>query len=139
MPDPGAFLVASNRGDAPSRPHHGANTGLVQCSKGPGGCQEEAGAGVRDRRYNPNVQTDTLERLRAATRGTEFERRLWIVGGYVRDKLLGRAQDAAADDIDLVLEGDALAVARLLHERGVAAHRPVEYGQFGTAKVDVGT
>ncbi len=83
------------------------------------------------------MEKDTLEILRTATRGTRYEERLWLVGGYVRDKLLGRAKSGDADDIDLVLEGDALAAASLLYERGVADHRPVEYGEFGTAKVDV--
>ena len=55
--------------------------------------------------------TGTLEALRAGTAGTEYDGRLWIVGGYVRDKLMGRSN--ASDDIDLVLEGDALAVARI--------------------------
>ena len=84
------------------------------------------------------MQGDALETLRATLRGTEYAGRLWIVGGYVRDKLLGRLTDAAVDDIDLVLEGDALAVARLLHARGVTDHHPVEYGQFGTTSVAVG-
>ena len=46
-----------------------------------------------------------LTRLREATRGTEYEGRLFLVGGYVRDKLLGKP--AEAGDLDLVLEGDA--------------------------------
>lgn len=83
-------------------------------------------------------EKDTLERLREATRGTEYEGRLWLVGGYVRDKLMGRATDAALDDIDLVLEGDALAVARLLYQKRAARHAPVEFPTFGTAMVHVG-
>jgi tRNA nucleotidyltransferase/poly(A) polymerase len=39
------------------------------------------------------------------------------VGGYVRDKLLGRLLPS---DVDLVLEGDAQALAQFLYERGVA-------------------
>lgn len=78
----------------------------------------------------------TLQIVRDATHGTEYENRLFLVGGYVRDKLLlGRS--AAGDDIDLVLEGDALAVARLLFARGAADHHPVEYGQFGTTQITV--
>ncbi|MFM7320565.1 MAG: CCA tRNA nucleotidyltransferase [Armatimonadota bacterium] len=79
---------------------------------------------------------DTLRILREATRGTEYEGRLYLVGGYVRDKLLGR--DDHATDLDLVLEGDATAVARLLWERRVARHHPVTYPAFGTAMVHVG-
>lgn len=84
------------------------------------------------------MSDDTLEVLRTATRGTEYENRLWLVGGYVRDKLLGRSTETGADDIDLVLEGDALAAARLLHEKGVTAHAPVTFAAFGTAMVHVG-
>jgi poly(A) polymerase len=57
------------------------------------------------------------------------------VGGYVRDKLLGRPLPS---DVDLVLEGDALALAQFLYERGVADHPPVTYPRFGTAMVHVG-
>ena len=80
---------------------------------------------------------DTLRTLRDATRGTPYENRLFLVGGYVRDKLL-YGENAAGDDMDFVLEGDALAAARLLFERGAADHFPVEYGQFGTTQVTVG-
>lgn len=78
---------------------------------------------------------DALEALRAATRGTDYEGRLFLVGGIVRDKLLGRG--GASDDIDLVLEGDALAVADLLWKRRVARHHPVTFPVFGTAMVHV--
>ena len=54
----------------------------------------------------------------------------------MRDKLMGRAN--RFDDIDLVLEGDALAVADLLWRRRVADHKPVEYGQYGTTQIEVG-
>jgi poly(A) polymerase len=81
------------------------------------------------------VENPTLEILRRATRGTEYEGRLWIVGGYVRDKLLGRENQS--EDIDLVLEGDALAVADLLWRKGVTDHKPVEYGQFGTTQIEI--
>jgi tRNA nucleotidyltransferase (CCA-adding enzyme) len=48
---------------------------------------------------------------------------VWVVGGAVRDTLLGRAPR----DLDLVVEGDAAAVARLLGEDAVVHDR------FGTA------
>ena len=76
-----------------------------------------------------------LDALREATRGTEYEGRLYLVGGFVRDKAMGLSSDK--DDIDLVLEGDALALAHFLHERGVAQHHPVVYPRFGTAMVVV--
>ncbi len=82
-----------------------------------------------------SATTDTtLQRLREALRGTPYEGKVYLVGGYVRDKLLGRPLPS---DIDLVLEGDALALAQFLYERGVAEHRPVTYPRFGTAMVHV--
>jgi tRNA nucleotidyltransferase (CCA-adding enzyme) len=53
---------------------------------------------------------------------------LYIVGGSVRDLLLGRR----LNDFDLIVEGDAIALARSLaskHGGGVTAHN-----KFGTAK-----
>jgi poly(A) polymerase len=81
---------------------------------------------------------DALEILRDATRGTEYEGKLFLVGGYVRDKLLGRPQGAGLDDIDLVLEGDAIAVAWLLYRRRASWHKPTVFETFGTAMVHVG-
>ncbi|MFN3690704.1 MAG: hypothetical protein ACK4UU_07250, partial [Fimbriimonadales bacterium] len=77
----------------------------------------------------------TLQRLREGLQGTPYEGKVYLVGGYVRDKLLGRPLPS---DIDLVLEGDALALAQFLYERGVAEHHPVTYPRFGTAMVHVG-
>jgi poly(A) polymerase len=78
---------------------------------------------------------DTLEILREATRETRYEGKLYLVGGYVRDKLLG--EHATPDDIDLVLEDDALEAARFLWKKRVTDHAPVEYGQFGTTQVEI--
>jgi tRNA nucleotidyltransferase (CCA-adding enzyme) len=60
----------------------------------------------------------------AASRGEA----LWLVGGAVRDLLLGRG----IKDVDLVVEGDAVALAGAV----VAAHggTVVRHGAFGTAK-----
>jgi poly(A) polymerase len=55
----------------------------------------------------------------------------WVVGGYVRDKLLGRDHL----DLDLVVEdGDALALARRFAELAQAGP-PVTFERFGTAQV----
>jgi poly(A) polymerase len=55
----------------------------------------------------------------------------WVVGGYVRDRLLGRPHF----DLDLVVEaGDALAVARRFAELA-GAPPPVTFERFGTAQV----
>jgi poly(A) polymerase len=69
-----------------------------------------------------------------ATRGTPWEGRLWIVGGAVRDELLGLP---IPPDIDIVLETDALELASFLHETGVSTIAPVTYPRFGTALVRV--
>ena len=56
-----------------------------------------------------------LERLRdaPALRAVAGEPGVWVVGGAVRDVLLGREPH----ELDLVVEGDALAVARRAAER----------------------
>ena len=83
-----------------------------------------------------SANTETvLETLRAATRGTEYDGRLFLVGGFVRDQVMGLP--SPGDDIDLVLEGDALALAHFLKRRGAADHEPVVYPRFGTAMVVV--
>jgi len=71
-----------------------------------------------------------LNRIRQATEGTEYEGQLWLVGGYVRDRLLGLPD---SPDADIVLEGDAGAAARFLFDKGIGEHPPVVYPRFGTA------
>lgn len=61
---------------------------------------------------------------RAEARGTA----LYIVGGFVRDLLLG----APSVDLDLVVEGDAIGLARGLAE--VYGGRTSSHHRFGTAK-----
>lgn len=81
--------------------------------------------------------TDTiLEALRHATRDTQYEGRLSLVGGFVRDQVMDLP--SATDDLDIVLEGDASALAQFFYERGVALYRPVVYPRFGTAMIVVG-
>ncbi len=84
------------------------------------------------------MENPVLQILRDALRGTEYDGRLFLVGGYVRDKLMNRPGSATLDDIDLVLEGDASGVAHLLWKKRVAWHKPVEFPTFGTAMVRVG-
>ena len=57
------------------------------------------------------------------------EPRVWVVGGAVRDLLLG----GVPSDLDLVVEGDALAVARRAAERLGA--EVLVHERFGTATV----
>lgn len=76
----------------------------------------------------------TIERIREATLDTPFEGEVWLVGGAVRDMLLGKPQ---TEDLDLVTELSALELARLLFEKGVSSVPPVTYPRFGTAMVRV--
>lgn len=59
---------------------------------------------------------------------------LWLVGGCVRDLLLGRG---LSSDFDVVLEGNAPAVAEALWAAGIADFPPVTYPRFGTAMVHI--
>ena len=77
----------------------------------------------------------SLERLRTVTRGTLYEGRLHLVGGILRDRTLGLP---LANDLDLVLEGNALELAQFLYDRGLSTHYPVLYPRFGTAMIHIG-
>lgn len=72
--------------------------------------------------------------LAEISRGTSFEGVLWLVGGCVRDELLGRP---FANDFDLVLEGDAQALVATLFATGRTSP-PVTYPRFGTAMLRLG-
>ena len=86
-----------------------------------------------------------LEILREATRGTNYEGALYLVGGVVRDKYLAKdlpdpetaTADNNAEDVDIVLEGDALELAEFLFKKGVCEHRPAVYARFGTAMITI--
>jgi tRNA nucleotidyltransferase (CCA-adding enzyme) len=81
------------------------------------------------------VASTLLERLRAlpaagpVVTALTGEPDVWVVGGAVRDLLLG----GAPSDLDLVVEGDALAVARRAAER--LGGEMVAHERFGTATV----
>lgn len=75
-----------------------------------------------------------LEMIKEALRGTEFEGRAWIVGGAVRDSLLGKRQGG---DVDIVVQGDACVAAQILWDKKTSNHPPVTYPRFGTAMVQV--
>lgn len=64
------------------------------------------------------------------TQETLFENHLYLVGGSVRDHLLGLA---FKNDFDLVTPLDAIKLAFLLHEKGGST--PVIYPRFGTASL----
>jgi tRNA nucleotidyltransferase/poly(A) polymerase len=60
----------------------------------------------------------------------ELGLRAWVVGGYVRDRLLGRVPH----ELDVVVEGDALRLAERFAQLA-GARRPVLFPRFGTAQV----
>jgi tRNA nucleotidyltransferase (CCA-adding enzyme) len=75
----------------------------------------------------PGPLLDLLKR--ASTLAQEMDYPLYVVGGFVRDLLLG----APTLDMDLVVEGDAIRLARRL-AREIDAHTR-SHKQFGTAKI----
>ena len=80
----------------------------------------------------PVAQVEEKELLGLLKRAAdELHVKAWIVGGYVRDRLLRRPHL----DLDLVVEdGDALALARRFAELAHAGP-PVTFERFGTAQV----
>jgi poly(A) polymerase len=78
-------------------------------------------------------QRDEEVRRLLAQAATELRARAWIVGGYVRDVLLGRAHP----DIDVVVEdGKGFDLARRFAQLA-GAGEPVIFERFGTAQVSV--
>ena len=76
----------------------------------------------------------SLEAIREATIGTSFEGELWLVGGAVRDELLGIPHEA---DFDIVLQGSSEELAKFLYKKRISTIHPVTYERFGTAMVQV--
>lgn len=77
---------------------------------------------------------DPVLEIAKITRETPFENDLYLVGGAVRDPLLGLQ---AGEDFDLVTTGDAIALADLIWKSGLSTIAPVTYPRFGTAMVRV--
>lgn len=77
---------------------------------------------------------DALRAIRDAVKGSPFEGDLWLVGGAVRDELLGLQPKA---DFDLVTRGSSADLAMLLYDKGLSKNFPVTYERFGTAMVQV--
>ena len=75
-----------------------------------------------------------LSKVAEATQGSKFENQLWVVGGAVRDFLLGKVRPT---DLDIVLEGSSSELARFLFKAGICDHAPVVYARFGTAMVGI--
>lgn len=74
-----------------------------------------------------------LERLKDALSGTPYEGQVWLVGGYVRDKMLGLE---SGSDIDLATEMDVEPLVKHLYAMGVSGP-PQVYPRFQTAMVQV--
>jgi tRNA nucleotidyltransferase (CCA-adding enzyme) len=80
-----------------------------------------------------SLNAEQLERLRSlAGPALEGEDGAWVVGGVVRDLLLGREPGGI---VDVVVEGDAVAMARRAAVR--VGGRLVVHERFGTATVEV--
>lgn len=75
--------------------------------------------------------TPALRQLKEATLGTQFEGGLWIVGGAVRDSLLGRP----SGDVDIVSEQPLDELEAALLARGMTPEGVARYPRFGTALV----
>lgn len=78
----------------------------------------------------PAPLLNLLERSRDVANNMGYS--LYVVGGFVRDLLLG----VPTLDLDLVVEGDAIAVAKELSRQ--LKGRVRSHGRFGTAKVILG-
>lgn len=70
--------------------------------------------------------------LRIAALAHEHDVRAYVVGGYVRDAIMGRART----DIDITVEADPLEFARIVAD--VFRSKTVEFANFRTAMVPIG-
>ena len=71
-----------------------------------------------------------VNKIRKAIMNTEFENHTYLVGGYVRDYIMG----IKSNDIDIVvnLENGGIRLVNYLYEKNISA-KPVIYKNFGTA------
>jgi poly(A) polymerase len=75
-----------------------------------------------------------LAKIRDALTDTKYRNELYLVGGAVRDELLGLD---SSSDFDLVSIHPGIELAQLLFEEGVSSIFPVTFEAFGTAMVIV--
>lgn len=80
------------------------------------------------------IQKKPLKLLADVTQHTKYEKKLYLVGGSVRDWLLDRDVDC---DYDLVTEFDVFELAVWLNEQGCLDAPPVVYPRFGTVKLSI--
>jgi poly(A) polymerase len=84
---------------------------------------------------------DGIAKLREATLGTPYEGHVWLVGGAVRDALLG----IQGGDLDFMVGSDtglpanlnAPNLAKVLWDKRIADHPPVTFPRFGTAMIHI--
>lgn len=81
-----------------------------------------------------NIHHPALFAIADACKNTSYENKLWLVGGAVRDFLLNHS---LPNDFDIVLEGDALALANFLYTKKVSHAFPILYPRFGTALIQI--
>ncbi len=75
-----------------------------------------------------------LIKIRDAVRGTVYDGDLFLVGGAVRDELLGLPE---SNDFDLVTLQSAPELAKYLFDQGLSAFAPVTFERFGTAMIEI--
>src|SRR6476661_5560415 len=121
----------------PCWPRRSSTTGPTRSSRRRNGCARPASRSAKPAAPVVSVRTvdDLGERIRALPGADRLLPALdglapaWLVGGAVRDLLLG----APAGDLDVAIEGDAREAARALAERLDGEVR--EHERFGTATV----
>lgn len=81
------------------------------------------------------IKNITIKKIASIIKKTEYDKRVYVVGGFVRDLLMGNEPD----DIDLLIEGDINAGIEFaewfcktnnIYEKDV---NPIVYGLYGTA------
>jgi poly(A) polymerase len=82
--------------------------------------------------HESRTEEAAIALLRASIAGTEYEGRVYLAGGYVRDEILGHA----SSDLDLVvnLPEGGLRFAAFLSTR-LGLHPPIVFPRFGTARL----
>ena len=134
------LMIDSGWGQIPVTDETGALTGIVTRTDllklwGEDG---EAQAQIPDvSRELEQALTEAQHRLLGIVGETaaELGHAVYIVGGFVRDLVLGRAdtgRKSSSIDMDLVVEGDAILLAEQI--QASCGGRLVTHGRFGTAK-----
>ena len=74
------------------------------------------------------------QKLKEALTGTEYENELYLVGGAIRDNLLGLTH---SKDLDFVTTRNAIHLAEFLYSINLSDIQPVVYPRFGTAMIQI--